>query len=102
MFYVLDNRIYVYLPNATSLTLPTKEQYALKYSDKEEITCIESDFDRDELYVATFDSSTRRANIYVYDCKDVRTDNAASIQPKKVYKSCCGKVSSMFYKTSIQ
>ncbi len=102
MYYVLDNRVYVYLPNTTSLSLPNKSQYVLKYSDTEEITCIDTDFDRDELYVATYDSFTRRGSIYVYDCKDVRTDNAANIQPKKAYKNCCGRVSSLFYKTSIQ
>ncbi len=102
MYYALDNRVYVYLPNASSLSFPDKSQYVLKYSDTEEITCIDTDFDRDELYVATYDNATRRGSVYVYDCKDVRTDNAASIQPKKAYKNCCGRVSSLFYKNSIQ
>lgn len=102
MFYAIGNRVYVYLPNATSFTLPDQSQYAIAFGDNEEVTFIDTDFDTEELYVATYDKTTRRGSFYVYDCKDVRTDNSGSVQPLKAYKNCAGRITSVFYKSSIQ
>lgn len=102
MFYYLGNCVYVYLPNAATFSLPTKSQYALKFGDNEEVTFMDTNFDTDELYVATYDNAARRGSLYVYDCKDVRTDNGGNVQPKKVFEHCAGRISSLFYKTSIQ
>lgn len=59
-------------------------------------------FSTDELFVATYNNTTRRGSFYVYDCAGVRTDNAASVQPKKQWKNCTGRVGSILYKPSIQ
>lgn len=101
MFYAIDNRIYVLLP-ANAFALPTLSQYAIQVPDGEEVTCMDTNFDTEELYVATYNSSSRRGSFYVYSCADVRTDNAASVQPKKSWKSCTGRVSNLIYKPSIQ
>lgn len=100
-FYPVDNCVYVYLPQ-NAFVLPTKDQYAIKFAESEEITYMETNFDTEELYVATYDKLTQRGNFYIYDCKDVTTNNMGNIQPKEAYKSCAGRISYLMYKPSIQ
>lgn len=101
LYYALGNRVYVFLPG-NAFALPKLNEYALQVPDGEEITCMDTYFSTDELFVATYNSTTRRGSFYVYDCADVRTDNAASVQPKKQWKNCTGRVKSILYKPSIQ
>lgn len=100
-FYPVDNCVYVYLPQ-NAFVLPTKDQYAVKFAESEEITYMETNFDTEELYVATYDKLTQRGNFYIYDCKDVTTNNMGNIQPKEAHKSCAGRISYLMYKPSIQ
>lgn len=100
-FYPVDNCVYVYLPQ-NAFVLPTKDQYAIKFSESEEITYMETNFDTEELYVATFDKNTQKGNFYIYDCKDVTTNNHGNIQPKETHKACAGRISYLMYKPSIQ
>ncbi len=100
-YYSLDNGVYVYLAS-NQFTLPTKEQYAIRYGSDEEVTFMDINFSTDELYVATYNKTNKRGSFYIYDCKDVRTDNSAAVQPKKSYKDCCGKITYLMYKPSIQ
>lgn len=100
-FYPVDNCVYVYLPQ-NAFVLPNKDQYAIKFSENEEVTYMDTNFDTEELYVATFDKQTQRGNFYIYDCKDVTTNNKGNIQPKEVHKSCAGRISYLMYKPSIQ
>lgn len=100
-FYPVDNCVYVYLPQ-NAFTLPTKDQYAIKFSENEEVTYMDTNFDTEELYVATYDKQTQRGNFYIYDCKDVTTNNKGNIQPKEAHKSCAGRISYLMYKPSIQ
>lgn len=101
MFYAIGGRVYVFLP-ANAFALPTLSQYAIQMPDGEEVTCMETNFSTEELYVATYNATTGRGSFYVYSCADVRTDNAASVKPKKSWKDCTGRVNSILYKPSIQ
>ena len=100
-YYAVDNCVYVLLPN-NDFALPDKSQYAIQLGGNEEITFIDTNLIADELYVATVDKSTQRGNFYIYDCKDVRTDNATAVRPKAEYKNCAGRISNVMYKPSIQ
>lgn len=100
-YYNIGNSIYVYL-GSNKFTLPTKDQYAIRYSSDEEVTFMDVNLSTNELYVATYNKTTKRGSFYIYDCKDVRTDNSAAVQPKKSYKDCCGKITYLMYKPSIQ
>lgn len=100
-YYALDNKVFVFLPNV-AFTLPTTDQYAIQFDANEEVTFLDVNFDTEELYVATYDKTTQRGNFYIYDCKDVRTDNASGVKPKETHKSCAGRISYLIYKPSIQ
>ncbi len=100
-YYSLDNAVYVYL-SSNKFALPTKDQYAISYDANEEVTFLDINFSTDELYVATYNKTSQRGSFYIYDCKDVRTDNSDAVQPKKAYKNCCGKITYLMYKPSIQ
>lgn len=100
-YYAVDNAIYVLL-TSTDFALPDKSQYAVQFGANEEVTYIDTNLSADELYVATYDKSSKRGNFYIYDCKDVRTDNATAVKPKAEYKSCAGRISNVIYKPSIQ
>lgn len=100
-YYALDNSVYVLLPNQ-DFVLPDKSQFAIQFGANEEITFLDVDVNSDNMYVATLDKTTGRGNFYIYECKDVRTDNAASVKPKAVYKNCAGRISDVLYKPSMQ
>ena len=100
-YYSLGNCVYVFLSSNT-FTLPNKNQYALHFDSNEEVTFLDVELSTDELYVATYNKSTQRGSFYIYNCKDVRTDNSASVKAKKEYKNCCGRITYMMYKPSIQ
>lgn len=100
-FYNVGNGVYVYLPK-NSFVLPNKNQAAIRFGDSEEITYMETNFDTEELYVATYDEVTQRGNFYIYDCKDVTTNNGGKVKVKETYKSCAGKITYLMYKPSIQ
>lgn len=101
-YYALDNCVYVFLPGSATIALPTKSQYAIQFPSNEEVTYIYVNIKTEELYVATYDKTTRRGNFYIYDCADVRTDNSTNVQPKESHKSCAGRISYLMYKQSIQ
>ena len=100
-YYSLGNSIYVYL-NSNQFTLPNKNQFAVQYGADEEVTFMDINLSTDELYVATYNKTSKRGSFYIYDCKDVRTDNSSAVKPKKEYKDCCGKITYLMYKPSIQ
>lgn len=100
-YYAVGNCVYVFLPGNT-FSLPNKDQFAIKFGANEEITYMDTDFSTEELYVATFDKTTNRGNFYIYNCADVRTDNAANVAPKEVHKACAGRISYIIHKPSIQ
>lgn len=100
-YFAVDNCVYVFLAS-TDFALPDKSQYAVQFGANEEVTYIDTNLMTDELYVATYDKTTQRGNFYIYDCKDVRTDNASAVKPKAEYKNCAGRISNIVYKPSIQ
>ena len=100
-YYPLGNCIYVFLPK-NDFALPEKNQYALQYGADEEVTFIDTNFSTDELYVGIYNNNTKRGSFYIYDCKDVRTDNVGGATPKSAYKNCAGRISSILYKPSVQ
>lgn len=100
-YYAVGNCVYVLL-TTTEFVLPDKSQYALQFGSNEEITFMDVNLSTDELFVATYDNTSKRGNFYIYDCKDVRIDNATAVKPKAEYKSCAGRISNIVYKPSIQ
>lgn len=101
-YYALGNCVYVFVPGAATLTLPSKSEYAIQFGSNEEVTYTNVNLNTEELYVATYDKTTQRGNFYIYDCADVRTDNSSNVQPKESHKSCAGRISYVMYKPSIQ
>ena len=59
------------------------------------------DISTEEIYVATYDVTKKRGNFYIYDAKDVRTDNQGKVSPKAVHKDCADKIVSILYKKSV-
>jgi hypothetical protein len=100
-YYSIGSSVYVFLAS-NQFTLPDKNQYALNFDSNEEVTFIDVELSTDELYVATYNKQTQRGSFYIYDCKDVRTDNSAAVKAKKEYKNCCGRITYLMYKPSIQ
>ncbi len=101
MFYPIGNRVYVFLPD-NAFALPKLSEYAIAFPENEEVTYMTTNSGTEELYVGTYNSSTRRGSFYIYNCADVSTGNASSVQPKKVYKDCTGRIKDIMYKQSIQ
>ena len=101
-YYALGNSVYVFLPDVENKSLPKKNQAALNFGDNEEVTFLDVNASKDQLFVATYDKTTKRGNFYIYNCKDVRTDNSASVKPVEEHKSCAGRISYIIYKPSIQ
>lgn len=99
-YYKLDNKIYVALVG-NAQPFPTKNEYALSFSDSEIITFMDLDISTEEIYVATYDVTKKRGNFYIYDAKDVRTDNQGKVSPKAVHKDCADKIVSILYKKSV-
>ncbi len=100
-YYALDNCVYVFLAS-NRFTLPDKSQFALQFGSDEEVTFLDVELSTDELYVATYNKQTKRGSFRIYDCKDVRTDNSSGAAAKKEYKNCCGRITYLMYKPSIQ
>ncbi len=100
-YYSIGNKVYVYLSN-NKFALPDKNQFAIQYGADEDVTFMDVNLSTDELYVATYNKASKRGSFRIYDCKDVRTDNSSAVQPKKEYKDCCGKITYLIYKPSIQ
>lgn len=100
-FYNIDNNVYVFLTENT-FSLAKKSQPAINFPANEEITCLVTNFDTEELYVATYDRSTKRGNFYIFDTKDVRADSTISPeQAKEVHKDCADRITNILYKPSI-
>lgn len=99
-FYAIDNRIYVCLPSNEN-PLPLKSEYAVSFPSNETVTFLDVNSDTEELYVATYDSSTKRGNFYIYSTVDMRTDNQGNAEPKVAHKSCADKITDIVYKPSM-
>ena len=101
-FYALGSCIYAYLPDVATKSLPQKDQYAIDFGSNEEVTFVDLNAANDQLLIGTYDKSTKRGNFYIYNCKDVRTDNSANVKPVEVHKGCAGRISSIIFKPSVQ
>lgn len=99
-FYAVDNNVYVMLMENT-FSLPNKSATAISFPTNEEITYMSVNIDTEELYVATYDTTTKRGNFYIYDTADVRADNQTSPAPKKAYRNCADRISSILYKPRV-
>lgn len=99
-FYAIDNKIYVCLPGNEN-PLPLKTEYALSFSSDEAVTFINVNADTEELYIATYNSSTKRGNFYIYSTADVRTDNQNKAVPAAEHKSVADKIIDVVYKPSL-
>lgn len=98
-FYYAGNAVYVFLATAESPIFPLKSEPAIRFSDDEEITFL--GMNGKDVLIATYDKKTKRGNFYIYDAKDVRTDNLKNVEPKAVHKNCADRITSIMYKPSI-
>lgn len=101
-YYHVGNCVYAFVPTSTGFALPDKNQYAIRFDSDEEVTYMDTNLETDELYVATYDKTSGRGNFYVYDCRDVRTDNSAGVKAKAAYKGCADRIKGLIHKPSIQ
>lgn len=99
-YYPIENKIYVCLTTSEN-PFPNKDQFAIQYADNEIVTYLDVNADTEELYVATYDTTKKRGNFYIYDTKDVKTDNQGDITPKATFKNCADKITGILYKPSI-
>lgn len=99
-FYAIDNKVYVCLPTNAN-PLPLKSEYAIGYPSSEAVTFISVDTDTEQLYVATYDSATKRGNFYIYSTADVRTDNQNKAVPVAEHKAVADKIIDVVYKPSM-
>lgn len=107
-YYYNDNCVYAMLQDGTAFNLPSTSQSALSFPENEEVTFVGINTDPDnnstteseDLLVATADKTTGRANVYIYDIKDVRTDNP-NATPKFEYRNCADRIIEMLYKPRI-
>ena len=90
------------LADGGTMQLPSKEKAAINIPAGEELTFmdIHTITNGEELLVATDDKSTGRGNVYIYDVRDVRTDNP-NPSPKASYKNCADRITSIMYKPRI-
>lgn len=99
-YYATGNNIYVCLPT-NAAPLPGKSEYAVSFPANEEVTYLHVNTDTEELYVATYDTATKRGNFYIYNTADVRTDNAANVKPTATHKNCADRITEVVYKPSM-
>jgi hypothetical protein len=99
-YYAADNSLYMFLLDGTYV-LPDKSEYVLRFPSNETITYISVNDSTNELYVATYNSSSKRGSLYVYNVADLKLDNQGSIQPKETHKNVADKITYMFKKTSL-
>lgn len=99
-FYAVDNSIYVFLRN-NAFTLPKKNEAAITFADDKEVTYLSVNAETEELYVAVYNKTSKRGSFYIFNTADVRADNQSSATPKKSFKNCADKISSVLYKPSI-
>jgi hypothetical protein len=99
-YYAADNSLYMFLLDGTYV-LPDKSEYILRFPSNETITYISVNDSTNELYVATYNSSSKRGSLYVYNVADLKLDNQGSIQPKETHKNVADKITYMFKKTSL-
>lgn len=98
-YYAIGSKVYVCLTTAAE-PLPTKEEYALALPDGEEITFM--DLSGDDLILGTYNATAAvPGSLWVYDAKDVRTDNRLAVQPKAAYLGVAGRIRGVMYKTSM-
>lgn len=98
-FYGVDNKLYVCLPDNDE-PFPAKDKAAITFGDNEEITYVFCNTSPEELYIGTYDKSTKRGNFYIYNPADVRSDNPNPV-PVASYKQCTDRIEQILYKPTI-
>lgn len=99
-FYAVDNNVYVMLTE-NKFALPKKSDWAISFPENEVVTYMSVNLSTEELYVATYDTTVKRGNFYIYNTSDVRADNQISPAPKEAHRKCADKISSVLYKPRI-
>ncbi len=92
VFYTIGNKLYVFYPYNPSPTFPTSA--ALTFD--EEITSLSINDATDEVYIGTYNATTKRGSIYIYDAGEININVTA--QPKRSFLSCVGRIESICYK----
>lgn len=100
-FYAIDNNIYVLLIDDATFTLADKSRPSISFPSNEVVTYTYVNMETEELYVATYDTTTKRGNFYIYNTSDVRADNLSSPTPKESHLSCADRITSIMYKPSM-
>lgn len=99
-FYALGSKVYVFL-NESNFTFPKKSQPSISFPDNEEVTYLDVNTETEELYVATYNTTTKRGNLYIFNTADVRADNTTSPEPKTKHIGCADRITNILYKKSI-
>lgn len=99
-FYPVGNAIYVFLPSSTT-PMPDKNQWAISFAQDEIVTYMDVNATTDELYVATYSSSSHRGSFYIFNCSDIKTDHQGNIKPTAAHKNVADRISQIIYKPSL-
>ncbi|MCM1076176.1 MAG: hypothetical protein NC411_02305 [Bacteroides sp.] len=107
-FFSNDNKVYVMLMDGSTYRMPSVSQAAITFPANEEITYMTINTDPDnntrtdgeDMVIATVDKNTGRGNVYIYDVRDLRTDNPDPA-PKTKYMNCADRISYITYKVRV-
>jgi len=107
-YYYNDNAVYVMLKEGNAFIFPSKSEFSIQYPSDEEVTFITINTNPDnntategeDLIVATANKNTGRGNVYIYDVRDVRTNNP-NPEPKAVYRDCADRIFQILYKPRV-
>lgn len=107
-YYYNDNAVYVMLKEGNAFIFPSKNEFSIQYPSDEEVTFITINTNPDnntategeDLIVATANKNTGRGNVYIYDVRDVRTNNP-NPEPKAVYRDCADRIFQILYKPRV-
>jgi hypothetical protein len=92
VIYAKGNSIYVFYAYNASPTLPTTPLLSF---GNDQITFADMNDKTSELYVGTYNATTKRGSVYVYDATNLKSDS----QPKLYFKDCVDKIVDIRYKS---
>lgn len=99
-FYSIKNKVYMFLTEG-EFSLPKMNECAISYPENEIITCMDINIGTEELYVATYNRTSKRGSFYIYNTADVKTNSQGLVKPKEAHPNCADMISNILYKPRV-
>ncbi len=99
-FYPIDNKVYVFT-YSTNFVLPKKSQAAITFPADEVVTYMDLDTSKEQILIATYNTTTKRGNFYIYNAGDINPDTPNPI-PVESHLQCADKINCVLYKPTIK